>query len=154
MTLLLFFIIIFICLYEYNFNGGNNSFDKLLNNIIKLTSIGCTKNHINDNTYYSILKHKNDNELHKICKDAYSSKLSYENDINQQLCCEKNTICLPKCKKHLTDTDVFNFKDVFINNIQKTKSQLNIFKNNLDKFKDDFLSSMISLKNILTIYKT
>lgn len=41
---ILIIVILIINCSKYNFNGGNIDFNKLLDNITNLNSIGCTKN--------------------------------------------------------------------------------------------------------------
>lgn len=161
--MIIYFLIILILIInycKYNFNGGNINFDKLLNNIINLKSIGCTKNHINDTKYYNILKTKDENDLYNICKDAYDSKLKYDDDINQQLCCEKNTVCLPKCKKTINNLNKTELDDfiVFLNNtnnnkrfsdVKILKKMLNLLENKLNTKYDNML---IKINNYIDVY--
>lgn len=161
--MIIYFLIILILIInycKYNFNGGNINFDKLLNNIINLKSIGCTKDHTNDTKYYNILKTKDENDLYNICKDAYDSKLKYDDDINQQLCCEKNTVCLPKCKKTIDNLNKTELDDfiVFLNNtnnnkrfsdVKFLKNLLNLLENKLNTKYDNML---IKINNYIDVY--
>ena len=172
--ILLIIILLFNCYTSYKLTGGQfrnlygqYSFDnlyfikdninnnKLLKNIVSLTSMGCTRDNFNNTEYHDNLKTKNKQDLHKICQNSYESSIIYSEDINQQICCKPNTICLPKCKKTADESiELDNIIRDFLNvdNKKKTKQSLTKIENYLINHRRKLNNDLNKIKPILTNY--